>query len=483
MRWLYRYEAKGIQSYILATERLREMKGASALVESLKDLLEKALGDRGTRRMVAAGNATLCFEDESKLREFAEHWPMLLSRKVPGLQIVQAWAPIQGTEREALKVVLERLESDRNRPWAELPEAGALVARSSRTGRPAVKRGSKDSEGLLDAATRAKVTKVRNDADDLLAAKLSIGSRELVSEMEEFDEGYVAVVHADGNGVGKRITEDVCNWDWESQSRFSNALTEATRQAAISAIDHLDTFSKGKKLPLRPLVLGGDDFTVILSARHAIAFTEHFLRKFEEATRAAEALKGGFTACAGIALVKPGFPFHAAYELAEALCSHAKRTLPGEPTPSGFAFHRVTTATFESLDTVMRDELEVRDARFEKGRRNGALMGGPWAIGGSGRNVEALDRLAKAALEAPRGAIREWLRVVRFDLPRAEALWGRLLQNLSEVAPDTAESLKETLRELGVSPEKGHADGWTPMLDALILASVAGEKRFWRECA
>ncbi|HCF61177.1 MAG TPA: hypothetical protein DFS52_24665, partial [Myxococcales bacterium] len=321
MSWLYRYEAKGIQPYILATERLREMMGASALVESLERSLREALGDGGTIRMAAAGNATVRFEEESKLREFAEHWPMLLSRKLPGLQIVQAWAPIKGSESEALKEVLARLESDRNRPWAELPEAGPLVARSARTGRPAVKRGKKDSEGLLDAATRAKAKVAGDGAADLLAAKLAIGNRDLVTDMEDFGEGYVAVVHADGNGVGKRILSDVSKRDGDGQWRFSTALTEATRQAAIAAIDELDVRTeKGKPLPLRPLVLGGDDFTVILPARHAIAFTEHFLSKFEEQTLAAtDALGGGFKACAGIALVKPGFPFHAAYDLAEAL--------------------------------------------------------------------------------------------------------------------------------------------------------------------
>jgi hypothetical protein len=35
--WLYRYEAKGIQSYVLSTQVLREMAGASQLVETLAD--------------------------------------------------------------------------------------------------------------------------------------------------------------------------------------------------------------------------------------------------------------------------------------------------------------------------------------------------------------------------------------------------------------------------------------------------------------
>ena len=37
-QYLYRYEAKGIQSYVLGTSRLREIAGGSAVVEGLEPL-------------------------------------------------------------------------------------------------------------------------------------------------------------------------------------------------------------------------------------------------------------------------------------------------------------------------------------------------------------------------------------------------------------------------------------------------------------
>ncbi len=65
-------------------------------------------------------------------------------------------------------------------------------------------------------------------------------------------------------------------------------------------------------------------------------------------TRASELLGGGLTACAGVAVVKPHFPFSAAYDLAEELTKEAKKTVKryaprssGQPRPraSAFSFH------------------------------------------------------------------------------------------------------------------------------------------------
>ena len=59
----YRYEVKGIQSFILATDRLREMQGASALVEQLDTLFDEAREQVGLKKDYlsppAAGGALL----------------------------------------------------------------------------------------------------------------------------------------------------------------------------------------------------------------------------------------------------------------------------------------------------------------------------------------------------------------------------------------------------------------------------------------
>ena len=165
-RWLYRYEVKGIQDWILNTDKLVEIKGGSALIEGLADLARGLIGalglgevgrelqaeDRVVEVMAAAGSATYIFPSREHVATFAAHWPMAVERHAPGIQVVQAWQ--QGEDKSALDSLFASLGAARNRVPVRLPEAGPLLLRAGRTGSPAVLRSKK--HGLLDAATAAK---------------------------------------------------------------------------------------------------------------------------------------------------------------------------------------------------------------------------------------------------------------------------------------------------------------------------------------
>jgi len=511
MSWLYRFEAKSIQSYVLATRRLREMVGASALVEDLAREARRRAGS--CIRMAAAGGATAEFPDDESLRRFAAEWPMWVDGHVPGLQIVQAWVPLSADRVASWRELVARLAAARNRPSIDLPEAGHLVLRAPQTGRPAVGRSREKGKELQDEASRAKERRAHG-GEDLLARRLGLGNREVVTDFDEFGEGYLAVVHADGNGVGQRIIDRISKRDDRGQQAFSDALSEATQAAAadatrrlVSAFDEEKEETASRQVPVRPLVLGGDDFTIIVRARDAIPFADRFLRAFRRETeRLEKPLDGSLTACAGIALVKPGFPFHLAYRLAEELCARAKRTLPsadggpaaapGAAPVSGLAFHRIVTPAFESLDAVLRDELSVAAPAGEQtgsGRADdieGALLGGPWSMD----ELPMLQALAVVAARMPRGSLREWLRLVRLDRSRADVHWKRLLDILQRTDAGRGEPLAPAfaaaLSAVGVE-DKGcgfrtagasHRLGTTPLLDAALWNGVSnGRPELWRD--
>jgi len=471
MAWLYRYESKGIQLYILSTRKLTEMIGASSLVEDLQQRTRDRARDCGGEiLMAAAGAATIEFPDDDALRGFAGDWLLELDRSVPGLTVVQAWVD---RETKGLEELNDRLAAERNRPLVDLPEAGPLVARAGRTGRPAVRKGKRD--GLQDRATAAK-SKAHGDAQDTLARKLGI-EREVARDMEHFGEGYVAVIHADGNGVGGRIIDKIAPLGDDAWKAFSDALEAVTVAAAMRAVATLSGLVPDRgPFPFRPLVLGGDDLTVIVQAQHALAFTACYLEAFEqEAEQRSDALGGPLQACAGIALVKPGFPFHAAHRLAEELCQHGKVGLAtaGGPTPSGMTWHRITTPMFESLETVLRDELAV--ATQHRAQATGGLLGGPWTLA----RLDKGRRLAEVMRTLPRGTIRQWLRLVRIDRPRADRAWQRMRQVLE---PDRRTQLDQALAALDVDPQTGFEGDRTPLLDLATWSNIAGkEKLLWKE--
>ena len=422
MTWLYRYEAKSIQRWILGTDRLVELQGGSTLVEGLEELARQALPASARWLYGGAGSGTATFPDRETLAWFAGSWPMLVSRVAPGLELVQAWS-----DRGDLGEIRERLGRARNRPPPDLPEVGPWVARSGRSGLPAVAR---DPEGgLLDAGARARADAGAN-TEDTLGAKMLAGARHAPPEglcwqrdLQAYpaDEG-VAVVHADGNRLGERIHR----MDAGALAAFSVALRDASwvaARAATNALWQVDGWDErparvdGRRaLNGRPVVAGGDDFTMIVRGRAALPVAYAWLTAFERET--ARLSGGKLTACAGVTWVRRGFPFHQAHQLAEALCRGSKVAFAEDPgAGSRLSFARVTTAISE----------EAGDAPS-------------WTL----PELERLAQLTAGVVAfRARGKLRDW--TAERDEAAAELHWARIAQVASEDEPGAWSELEARL--------------------------------------
>ena len=86
-------------------------------------------------------------------------------------------------------------------------------------------------------------------------------------------------------------------------------------------------------LPIRPLIIGGDDVTFFCPANMAILFTKTLVEFLNAETPedSAEHLTMEFSrhmdACAGIAILPTKYPFFRGYELTEQLCDAAKKSM------------------------------------------------------------------------------------------------------------------------------------------------------------
>lgn len=483
--WLYRYEAKSIQEFVLGTSRLREIEGASGLVEELAGRARKWAGElEGVEVIVgAAGGATMVFRDLGALRRFASAWPLACSRWCPGLQVIQGWAEFEGVEPDGatLRNLHEALHADRMRPAVYLPEVGPAAQRAGRTGEAAVEnRPAQEGRdgGFFGRGSVAKDNAADNQTLDQRFDPSVGRARRFTSNLERFGEGYLAVIHADGNRVGTLLQQRVVPQGAEAWKRFSKALGEATEEAARRAYRAIaGGWIDERELPFRPVVLGGDDLTVITRAEDAPTFTVEFLKAFEVETAARRDELAGderLTACAGVALVKPGFPFHAASQLAESLCREAKARR-SEGAPSSFAFHRVTTASVRAWDEIRRDELA-----------GGGLFGGPWFVSDyDHRGYDALCSLARYVgdREVPKGSLREWLTLAQVDREKAKTHWRRMLEVLSRSSAGVqiGKDFERTLSTLGANADGWRGDDTTPVGDALTLLAVQDKALLQKE--
>lgn len=237
---------------------------------------------------------------------------------------------------------------------------------------------------------KRRVNQLVQKHTDFKGYELAGDNNDLENALDQ-EKGWLAIVHADGNGLGEiflkfhehigtietdeTLTTAQKNRDYvDKLRRFSLALDICTEKAFLTALKLLllEKHHNDNVIPLVPLILGGDDLTVVCDGRYGIPFTRKFLQEFEKETQMnhedvgdiiadiAEKVFGvkRLSACAGVAIVKPHFPFSVGYELAEGLIKVAKmvktRVQKGsKPYPcSALDFHIVLDSSDVSLGSI-----------------------------------------------------------------------------------------------------------------------------------
>ena len=387
MPYLYGFSIHRIQNYLFATNRLREILGASELVNTICEdfFTEQCRKLEVTIRpenvlLQAAGNIRCVFEasERAALAKLVRQFPRAVENLAPGLHCSQAVVPIGAHLVEALQHLDEHLAAQRNRPRRRSTPGQMIVAKARRTGGAAV--SIDEEEHWVD-----RITLVKNDQQKQnrigLFRKLVSGNftpGRIPWDIEKIvpreKDSWLAIVHADGNSLGRviqQIKEKLRGQHDQLQSalaRFSTSLDAATVAAAQTAFQSIATeFKVATYYPLRPVVLGGDDLTLIIRADLALDFTTQFLRAFESETQTRFAflqtdygltdLARGLTACAGIAYAKANFPFHYSVKLAEDLTKSAKyfsKGLDKKRPPSSLALFKNQSSFVEDLAAMRR---------------------------------------------------------------------------------------------------------------------------------
>lgn len=354
----------GIQQYVFSSSRLRDVVSASWLVH-WATARDGALRDSGGRVLQAGGGrALLLFPDRKQAFDFVARYTRRLYDEVPGLDVAVAHRSFQpgqlaGAMRELLLVDMEVMKVERT---PSVPLLGLSVTVPCRvTGLPASGPDPEESRVPLSRMVlRWRETGVREPASRRWHEFLGSTSEYLfparIDDMGRTygDTSLIGVVHVDGNGLGEKIgawlqdciqlgrpDEAVCAdlSEWTRAiddlghsalravvARVKAAITEEAGEPQLKgAVAHLAfalrRFGTRVLLPLRPILLGGDDLTFLCDGRVALALTEAALKAFEAEVPSL----GRVTACAGVAIVPAHAPFAQAYALAEALCRHAKR--------------------------------------------------------------------------------------------------------------------------------------------------------------
>lgn len=516
-KFLYGASVQGIQGFIFQTNKLRDISGASELVEEIcttafarilfgpeltANATDKALKDmlqEDSRVLLnAAGNIKIQPEDRKQCEEIVRIFPKMVQEKAPGITVSQAVVEYDEAVVSFADAIVQlegRLRTQRNKPFRSNTLGWMGVRRSRNTGLPAVNFLKDD---FIDEATIAK----------LFCDKQATKKREIINLcIKAFGEGvtadavpynieditdkndWIAVIHADGNGLGQIVQR--IGHDRQNFKRFSKELDEATITAAQRAFKEIAlTYYWYKVIPIRPVVLGGDDLTVICRADLAMDFVKFFIQYFEEETSRMHCfsekgqslftegrVKDRLTACAGIAYVKSSYPFYYAYDLAEALCGEAKKNAKDKPAiregkelpASCIMFHKLQDSFMDNYEELKRRELCPRsDLSFAFGpyylREEAAEEHQKWTIGKL-QDMANLIRLNNPV----KTHLRNWMSL-SFDNPELGKQKMTRLKNRLSMEADNEGWVR--LVEEWTSPAKASATVCSPVYDMLALHTL-----------
>lgn len=394
------FDVTGIQKFVFATRRTKENVGASLLVSKIfEDFLLKKIKKEpdavvdweSTERFlmlsddpptaeviyIGGGNALVAFREKRIAIEVTECFSKRLLKETGG-ELGVAVAHLEVDPSDCFKSSVDQLrqkldEKKLNLPYNR-PLAGLAVTREGVSdGLPAVER---KNDEWLSCPAKSKLRAV--DSKDKTFSKFAPDGFNFPLEFDdmgrnrETGESLMAVVHIDGNSMGKEVrnycfsaandfeeaVKRMRKFSGDIRSAYETTFKEMAEMLAeaLGVEDFSENFKlKPKDLPLRPLILSGDDVTFVCDGRLGLVLSEKFLQLLYQ--KKAPNNKN-YSACAGIAIVKPHFPFYRSYALAEELCLSAKNRAKKDAKDGNVAswldFHIIYSGASEELSTLRR---------------------------------------------------------------------------------------------------------------------------------
>lgn len=528
-KYLYGASVQGIQSFIFQTNELKDIVGASELVEQIcTDKFAKSIGKDSADAlkadpnaiMMAAGSIKYVFDssEKEKLEYLVLNFPRTIIESAPGIIISQAVVRYSSdndneqTEDKAFESAINllemRLREQRNTPLRSSTIGMTGIMRSPKSGLPAVEFDEGEAIDLGTKQKRASSRKGNKNSTKKLCEK-SFGIPNLSHDRIAYDisditdkNDWIAIIHADGNGLGQ-IVQKVGHLQ-QTFKEFSFLLNEATVAAANKAYNAVADWPEDAFIPLRPIVLGGDDMTIICRADIAIKYTETFISEFEKETqkKLGSILKENkvfddgadkLTACAGIAFIKSSYPFYYGYYLAEELCTQAKKEAKSiNPllAPSCLMFHKVQSSYVEDFSTITKRELNIPEEKESTTQRISFKFGpyyihkpqvcnkekywdSHWDVKMLNDTVDLFDSESYSPIK---NHLREWISLLINNPGLADQKLKRLIRLWdSRIRENESNSINKEILDFIKKVTTPNACGTIPVYDLLALHSVKSQ--------
>lgn len=360
------YDISGIQKFIFSSSKLKEQVGGSRIVHHiLYELLPEVLGeekkegkwnwqenealfDFGEKGYnivyIGGGNAMVLYENADimfkKTREMEKKVLVLTNCE---LRLCHAYVDLDSDDNKNKNYnklyndLMKELSIVKNNPSEiKLASGFAINEYHSVTLEPLTMVETGNNGKCYDVANHMMKRKFFKESKEF-----NNNDIRFADQFEKFrndtKKSFVAVVHIDGDSMGKQI--QIAMEDIGEKNKLKNSMLKM-RDISMNidklysdTMNHLlgeyykDYKGTDKVAAFRKIVSDGDDITFIISAEEAFDFVEKFmveLKSVSEKKKISEEHDFKVSASAGIVFVHDKYPFDEAYDLAEQLCKSAK---------------------------------------------------------------------------------------------------------------------------------------------------------------
>jgi len=353
-RSLVLWEFAKKQNYIFKSNKLVENVGASLIIKDISENLKYKL-DEDKFITKGGGKTIYLFNDDKSASEFIGNYSRDLLEKYPGIEIFFVKIEFDDENddyKEKIQELYNKLEEKKNKREISGGLVGFGIERKCQS--TAMPASYFDKEDYISSEVKLKRDYANKNQDrefNELILKGYTLEKEVGKLIKKEDKNYIAIVHIDGNGMGKKlkgILDNVYRKKDESQKDYNNRCISKMKkisekindlyknafkkmvEVVVNNEEKLKDFTRmdEKILPIRPLILAGDDVTFITAGVIGIESARIMLEKISEKEVIIDGENiGKLTACAGICIIKSGYPFIRAYNMAEELCQNAKKLL------------------------------------------------------------------------------------------------------------------------------------------------------------
>lgn len=311
---------------------------------------------------IGGGNALILIKEKLKVKEFIKIFSLILLQRYPGLRT--GYGLIYDFDFSNIKDSMKRLHFilKRNKynyfPKVNLLKYG-ITAECPESGESA-ELFKNDKYQFISGVIKAKIDK-EMIALNSLREEFSFELKDKYTFTNDLDnlgkpEGfnYISIVCIDGNRVGSQIKnctslEKIRETSIKIENLFLRAFKEIIRIGCVRNIENkiiekdegFELIQENNKiiLPIRPIIIAGDNITFVCNGRLALYLTDLYIKSL---VRLSISDNFPLSACAGISIVKTKYPIYRAYRIAEDLLRRAKR-LSREEKNSNFIDFFIST--------------------------------------------------------------------------------------------------------------------------------------------